>query len=235
LTLAQKLFVCIAIRHNRFRYSAFGREANRTIKKLEIPAIIDFPKWLDNAFIRAEAPLLDQVKALRSEGKTSSKRRNEVSAEMTPLSNVFDVSYGSNLELNALKLDPNGVNFVSRSSKNNGVSARVKAIEGLAPISGPVLSVAGGGSVLETFLQTEPFYSGRDLYVLRPKQPMTNDELLFYCCCLRANMFRYSYGRQANRTLRTLLVPPPSSIPVWVYGGFSRVGDDINRIVTQAA
>jgi hypothetical protein len=149
---------------------------------------------------------------------------------MVPVSEIFEAVYGSNLELNALVRDPHGVNFVSRTAKNNGVSAKVKRVEGLTPIEGPVLSVAGGGSVLETFLQLEPFYSGRDLYILRPLQQMTNDELIFYCCCIRANRFRYNYGRQANRTLKELMVPSTSAIPGWVYGGFDRIVAELESI-----
>jgi hypothetical protein len=89
--------------------------------------------------------------------------------------------------------------------------------------------------VLETFLQIEPFYSGRDLYVSRPRTEMTTDELLFYCCCIRANRFRYSYGRQANRTLKGLLVPDKDAIPAWAYGGTDRVIGSIEQDFTQGA
>ena len=34
--------------------------------------------------------------------------------------------------------------------------------------------------------------------------------------CLRANRYRYSYGRQANRTLRDIGLPDPSRLPEWV-------------------
>jgi hypothetical protein len=64
---------------------------------------------------------------------------------------------------------------------------------------------------------------------------MTNDELLFYCCCIRANRFRYSYGRQANRTLKQLMVPAMSAIPRWVYGGFDKVIDEVSGVVTEGA
>lgn len=92
---------------------------------------------------------------------------------MVELQELFDVCYGVNLELNKLVQSDNGINFVSRTAKNNGVSARVQKINGIEPIPAGVLTVAGGGSVLETFLQTEPFYSGRDLYYLRPKINLT--------------------------------------------------------------
>jgi hypothetical protein len=70
LNFPQKIFVCLAIRHNRFRYSAFGREANRTIKKLEIPALNEFPIWLDAASVKATSPLLSQLLPKRSLVKT---------------------------------------------------------------------------------------------------------------------------------------------------------------------
>ena len=76
------------------------------------------------------------------------------------VSDIFDVNYGVNLELNALDLDPLGINFVSRTAKNNGVSARVKRLSDIEPIPPRTISVAGGGSVMQSFLQPEPYYSG---------------------------------------------------------------------------
>lgn len=145
--------------------------------------------------------------------------------KLVKVSDLFDVIYGVNLELNKLTLDPNGLNFVSRTANNNGVSAKVKPIDGLEPIEAGVLTVAGGGSVLETFLQSDPFYSGRDLYFLRPMQEMSPEQKLFYCMCIRANKFRFNYGRQANRTLKDLLIPAMSEIPDWVEEAFTDVVD----------
>lgn len=135
---------------------------------------------------------------------------------LVKLDSLFDVKYGTNLELNALVQSENGINFVSRTANNNGVSARVRRIENLEPIQAGVLTVAGGGSVLETFLQPEPFYSGRDLYYLTPKVKMSVPEKLFYACCIRANKYKYSYGRQANKTMKNLLIPDIKDIPKWV-------------------
>lgn len=140
------------------------------------------------------------------------------------LSTLFTVRYGVNLELNSLELDPNGVNFVSRTARNNGVSAKVKRIEDVTPLPAGMLTVAGGGSVLETFVQPEPFYSGRDLYYLTPIKEMSLEVKLYYCMVIRANKYRYNYGRQANRTLKDLLVPAPSEIPDWVHTSFSGIG-----------
>ena len=127
--------------------------------------------------------------------------------EICALSELFEVKYGVNLELNALEKSHKGINFVARTAKNNGVSAHVKRLPYVKPIPAGTISVACGGSVLESFLQSEPYYSGRDLFYLTAKTEMSDELKLFYCHCLRMNKFKYSYGRQANITLPSLQVP----------------------------
>ena len=69
---------------------------------------------------------------------------------------------------------------------------------------------------MESFLQPEPYYSGRDLFYLTPKMLLNVEQKLFYCTCLRANKYKYNYGRQANRTLKDIIIPHPDNIPSWV-------------------
>jgi hypothetical protein len=132
---------------------------------------------------------------------------------------LFAVKYGVNLELMMLETVPandnDGVNFVARTAENNGVVARVRRIQGLMPQSAGVLSCASGGSVLSTFVQTEPFYSGRDLYTLTPKKEMSLQEKLYWCMCIKANAYKYTYGRQANKTLKEIELP--DIVPEWVH------------------
>ena len=143
---------------------------------------------------------------------------------------LFDVKYGVNLELNALEQDRNGINFVSRTSKNNGVSAKVKRISDIPPLPAGTITVAGGGSVMESFLQATPYYSGRDLYYLTPKFDMSNEVKLFYCHCLRLNKYKFSYGRQANSTLPNLLIPTMESIPDFVHSmSIKKYGEELIR------
>jgi hypothetical protein len=135
---------------------------------------------------------------------------------MMRVQDLFVVKYGTNLELNAMRQSTTGVNFVSRTARNNGVSARVAPVDETTPLPAGTISVAGGGSVMASFLQTEPYYTGRDVYYLTSKQPLTDQQKLFYCVCLSANRYRYNYNRQANRTLRDILIPEPQDVPSWV-------------------
>ena len=126
---------------------------------------------------------------------------------------IFKVVYGVNLELiNCIetdKDDPTAIAFVSRTEANNGVSGYVKPIQGIDPQPKDTITVAGGGSVLATFLQTQPFYSGRDLYLLYTKDEISNKAKLFLVTLIRANKYRYNYGRQANVTLPSLKLKLP--------------------------
>lgn len=134
---------------------------------------------------------------------------------MTRVDALFKIEYGHSMEYNRQipDLGPDGINFVSRTDRNNGVSGRIVPVAA-APAPAGSISVALGGSVLATFVQPEPFYCGRDVSVLTPLQEMTTRDRLWWAMCIRANRYRYSYGRQANRTLKDLELP--DAVPSWV-------------------
>lgn len=136
---------------------------------------------------------------------------------MIRIGDLFDVGYGNSLELNRLTTNDNGVNFVSRTARNNGVSAKVSLLPEVDKIEAGAITVAFGGSVLETFVQPEPFYTGFHVGILRPMVEMTDAVKLYYCACIRANKYRYNYGRQANRTLKDIEVPLLAEVPAWVH------------------
>jgi hypothetical protein len=52
---------------------------------------------------------------------------------------------------------------------------------------------------------------------------MSVEQKLFFCMCIRANKFRFNYGRQANKTLRELPIPDITEVPDWVNGAFKGV------------
>lgn len=134
---------------------------------------------------------------------------------MKRLDEIFDLRYGHSLELNRLTQveAPDGVNFVSRAMGNNGVTARVST--NVVPGSPGEITVALGGNVLTSFVQPEPFVCGRDVMILTAKdETMSLETKLWYCVCIWTNRYRYNYGRQANRTLGSLLVP--NEPPAWV-------------------
>ena len=131
--------------------------------------------------------------------------------KLTPVSELFTVNYGNSLELINMEqcrsTDPQAVPFVSRTENNNGISAFVEQKLDIEPNPAHTLSVAVGGSVLSTFYQPLPYYTGFHVLVLSPKKHMSALEMLCYAKLINANRYKYNYGRQANKTLKDILIP----------------------------
>lgn len=135
---------------------------------------------------------------------------------MKCLDKVFDVWYGVNLEVVNSEVVNQGVPFVSRQSVNNGIVCHIKRIDNIEPNPANTLSIAVSGSVLSTFYHDYEYYSGRDVYVAKPKMNLTKAEMLYYCYIIEQNKYRYNYGRGANKTFRDILVPSYDEIPNYI-------------------
>ncbi|MDO8443491.1 MAG: restriction endonuclease subunit S [Candidatus Azambacteria bacterium] len=127
---------------------------------------------------------------------------------LVPLSQLFEVSYGSKFDLKKMSINENSsIAFVGRTAKNNGITAFVDEIE-KSPFPAGMITVNLGGAILESYVQLFPFYTAQNVAILKPRGQMSELEKLYYCFAIKANKFRYgAFGREANRTLRTLLVP----------------------------
>ena len=132
--------------------------------------------------------------------------------KLKPINELFDIKYGNQFDLN--KLSPaiasnEGIAFVSRTSKNNGVVAKVQMYQNIQPFPKGLITVTLGGTyLLSAFVQQKAFYTAQNIKVLTPKTRMTLKEKLFYCTAIRHNRFRYaSHGREANKTFDTITVP----------------------------
>ncbi len=131
------------------------------------------------------------------------------------ISDLFVLHQGNGFELYNMSLsDTSNINFISRTAQNNGVVAKVCRDEAKEPFPAGYITVALGGSVLSSFVQICPFYTAYHIMVLEPKKEMSFNEKLFYCMCIQKNAYRYSYGRQANKTLKDIMLP--ENIPQWV-------------------
>jgi hypothetical protein len=138
---------------------------------------------------------------------------------MIKVEDLFEVRYGHSLQLNRLTVtsQTSGIAFVSRKMGDNGIAAYVEPIPGVEPApAGELTCALSGNGVLSTFIQDKPFYTAFHVACLKPKIDMSRMELLYYCACIKANRYRYSYGRQANRTLKDLLIPALCEVPQWV-------------------
>lgn len=207
MSLAEKLWWCRCIWENRYRFS-YGRQANRTLGSLLVPS--DVPSWVASA----QVPKL-AWSDVASFGLLSGSYEPAGDA-MVPITNLFEIQNGHALTLNSLNVvdAPEGVNFVSRKTKDNGIAGRVAVPQGMTPAPGGTLSVALSATPLATFYQSEPYLTAYHVAILVPKTPMSVGEMLWWKIAIEANIYRYSFGRQANRTISSLLLPsrPPKFV-----------------------
>jgi hypothetical protein len=137
---------------------------------------------------------------------------------LSKVSELFNVEYGNKFDANKLLFVDDGVNFVSRTSKNLGIAGQVEPVEGATLHSAGLITVTLGGTyLLSSFVQPKPFYTAQNVKVLSPKEKMSFREKVYYCKCIQANRFRYStHGREANRSIDSVLVPDRSRLPEWL-------------------
>lgn len=152
--------------------------------------------------------------------------------DLQELRQVFQIEHGNKLDLNKMepcKPSADAIAFIGRSGGNNGIVAFVKPLTAVTPFPAGLITVALGGAALSSFVQARHFYTAQNIDVLKPLKQMTLDEKLFYCLCIEANRFRYStFGREANRTLKNLAVPKPSTMPKWVKGTAKQAIEDLS-------
>jgi hypothetical protein len=232
MTLNEKVYYACCITMNRHRFSYGRKPKGDRLKQIELPD--SAPSWVHEVETTDLWSALARVKTL-SGGVCNPAPRSEP-RELVRVQDIFEVRYGHSLELNRLarlSRESGGIPFVSRKMGDNGIAAYVAPIAGLEPAPAGELSCALSGNALATFYQEQPFYTAFHVACLRPLEPLSVDELLYYCSCIWDNRFRFSYGRQANRTLKDLRIPARESIPSWVNGALTRVADNLIDLAHQ--
>jgi hypothetical protein len=185
MTEQEKLWWVMCITANRFRFG-FGRQANRTLKDLNLPEPKDMPEWVEatdpDCYKGAQFPAMNTPTDLRSVDDW----------KVFVLQDLFDIRKGQ--LLTKAKMLPGNTPYVSASERNNGITARVGQ-EGIHPKG--TITVSNNGSIAEAFYQPEPYWATGDVNVLYPRNfELTPAIALFICTVLRQEKYRYNYGRK---------------------------------------
>ncbi|MBQ9427195.1 MAG: restriction endonuclease subunit S [Paludibacteraceae bacterium] len=139
------------------------------------------------------------------------------------INEIFDISYGNKLDMCQMTPNEDGIPFVTRTATNNGVGGIVEPIDGVVPYPAESLSIALGGSIGSTFLQTKDFYTSQNVAVLQPKTKLSNDVLLFLSVLVEkeCNQRFVAFGRELNKHIKrdfTIKLPvTPEGTPDWKY------------------
>lgn len=228
MTIQEKLFYAKCITMNRYRFSYGRKPKGNRLKSIELPDVV--PSWIETLEVGGES--LNRLEQLNSISiKPPATAPKCLIDDVVKVRDIFNISYGNKLDLNKMTRTSDGVGFVARTSKNNGVVATVEIIDEIEPYPSGLITVALGGSVLSSFVHLKPFYTAQNVAVLSPKDTMSVEELIFYCTAIQKNAFRFNAcGREANRFLKDLAIPARKAIPIWVYGGITRVSGQIKKM-----
>lgn len=134
---------------------------------------------------------------------------------MKRVDDLFNIYSGNKLDFGKMNETKDGIAFISRTSKNNGVVGYVEEILNVPPYKKGLITVSLGGTyLLSAFIQNQAFYTGQNVAVLEPKIEMSDLMRVFYCHCITMNRHKYSaFGREANKTLKDILIPSIEEIP----------------------
>lgn len=134
------------------------------------------------------------------------------------LYDIFEIHVGNKFDRSKMSMGAPTVNFVGRSSENNGVTAFVDEIEGTEPYKEGNLTVALGGEYLGScFIQDYPFYTSQNVNVLIPKEDIDIFTKMFIAHLVRyesANNYK-AFARELNAHIKTDFV---IKLPVTVFG-----------------
>jgi len=120
------------------------------------------------------------------------------------------ITMGNKMDYSAMSVEEPAVNFVGRSSDNNGVAGKVDFVLDdngniIEPYKAGCVTVALGGSLGSSYLQVEDFYTSQNVSVLEFEVGISDYAKIFISSCIM-NECRYKYfpfGRELNTHIRT--------------------------------
>lgn len=221
------LFMVSTIRQEKYRFS-YGRKwtlDNMKITEICLPVQHNVDgsifkdascEYSDNGYVPDWLFMEKYIKSLfykpltTKNLKSKSLELNVTNWKYFLLKDICEISMGNKMDASAMTTDEPEYNFVGRSADNNGVAMRVDAVYNedgslIEPYSAGCITVALGGSLGSTFLQTEEFYTSQNVSVLEFSDEVSDSAKLFICTLIHnESLYKYSsFGRELNTHIRT--------------------------------
>ncbi len=208
MTVSEKLFYCICLGKNRFKYSAFGREANRTLASLAVPA--ELPEAFSSLSFETMEPKSDSVFGPPYELEVATWKDFR-------LSEMFTITGTKTTPVTELEGYGEGAHpYVTTKATNNGVDGSYN----YATEKGKVL-VVDSAVLGNCSFQDRDFSASDHVEKLIPRFPMNPYVAMFLTTVINLEHHRYNYGRKASqKRLRESNVKLPANgdgDPDWKY------------------
>ncbi len=170
------LFLVTIIRNSIKNNSYADQISSTVLPNLTVMLPVDKTGNPDFAYMEEymqnlESAVSSSLTALRSAKSSENCNLLDVSEwQEFHIYDIFDIDSGTKLDKAKMDTSVQEICFVGRSNFNNGITQKVKKIEGLEPYPGGCLTLALGGAYLGScFVQEEPFYTSQNVVVLIPK------------------------------------------------------------------
>lgn len=131
------------------------------------------------------------------------------------IKDLFDIKTGGDLWLE--KEIPGNIPVVSLGFENNGVVGYIAKNDEHHLYPSGSITVSGWAGGMKAFVQVKDFYVRGRVKVLIPKNELSLNQKFYFCCCLNANDYRYTYGRKSSGTrFSDIEIPNIEEIPGWI-------------------
>ena len=182
MTAAEKIYYCKCISMNRFKYSAFGREANKSLKYLKVPNSV--PEW-----VLEYNGIEQKYKSIHKSVNNLEYRLSDRNWDWFEFLNLFSIQRGESEYKYTFK--KGNYPYISATSDNNGVSYWCDKFNS----EGNKITVSYDGSVGEAFYQSNRFFASEKVAVLDLLNHPLNIYIAFFLISIiRLEKFRYNYG-----------------------------------------
>lgn len=209
MSLEEKIFYCLAVSRNRFKYTSHGREANITLDTLLVPdSMPETFRTSVNEKLNSlnPAPLIQKHYSINTD-----------EWEYFNLTDLFEISASKDKLVQ--KLSPGGKTpYITSSDRNNGVTSLIK--EDPSNSAGTI-TANRGGSVGFFFYQPVPYQATPvDVRILTPRFQINQYIGLFLKTVLQLERGRFNYSRKMGSDRLAQLrikLPAKHSRPDWEF------------------
>lgn len=207
MTLAEKLFYCAAIQHNRFRYHSHSREANSTFDTIIVPSPNEIPEnYKDIQFSSFDLSPLNVSKI----------DINIYHWHDFRLGDLFNIVKGKRLTKEQML--PGEIPFIGATDGNNGITSYIGNSENIHP--GNLITVSYNGSIGYSFYQPVPFVASDDINILYPLFKLNKFIAMFLCTIISKERYRFNYGRKWDKSsmIESIIkLPALNNYPDWEW------------------
>lgn len=214
------VFLATVISKERPKYS-FGRKWKTHLKDTEIKLPIqhnidgsvlidDTHEYSDEGYVPDWEFMEKFIRSLHFKKLKTQNLSLSLSLDISKMRHFFlhklcSITMGNKLDFNKMSFEEPSINFVGRSAFNNGVKTKVDYILNKTPYKAGCMTVALGGSIGSTHIQTEDFYTSQNVSVLEFDSEISVAVKLFISTMLmnECTYKYYPFGRELNKHIRT--------------------------------